>query len=111
MKGRLQSSFNFWVETLDAPDFVLDMIRRGYRLPFAEYPSQCFLKNNRSALQHPEFVADAISELLSNGCIVEHEFPPYCVNPLTVAVGKKLRLVIDLRHLNNYLVIYRFSQG
>ena len=59
MKGRLQSSFNFWVETLDAPDFVLDMIRRGYRLPFAEYPSQCFLKNNRSALQHPEFVADA----------------------------------------------------
>ena len=46
MKGRLQSSFNFWVETLDAPDFVLDMIRRGYRLPFAEYPSQCFLKNN-----------------------------------------------------------------
>ena len=104
MKGRLQSSFNFWVETLDAPDFVLDMIRRGYRLPFAEYPSQCFLKNNRSALQHSEFVADAISELLSNGCIVEHEFPPYCVNPLTVAVGKKLRLVIDLRHVNNYLV-------
>ena len=102
VKGRLQSSFNFWVETLDAPDFVLDMIRRGYRLPFAEYPSQCFLKNNRSALQHPEFVADAISELLSNGCIVEHEFPPYCVNPLTVAVGKKLRLVIDLRHVNNY---------
>ena len=104
MKGRLQSSFNFWVETLDAPDFVLDMIRRGYRLPFAEYPSQCFLKNNRSALQHPEFVADAISELLSNGCIVEHELRPYCVNPLTVAVGKKLRLVIDLRHVNNYLV-------
>ena len=28
MKGRLQSSFNFWVETLDAPDFVLDMIAR-----------------------------------------------------------------------------------
>ena len=95
MKGRLQSSFNFWVETLNAPDFVLDMIRHGYRLPFAEYPSLCFLKNNRSALQHPEFVADAISELLSKGCILEHEFPPYCVNPLTVAVGKKLRLVID----------------
>ena len=55
------------------------MIRCGYRLPFAQYPSQCFL-NNRSALQHPEFVAEAIIELLSNGCIVEHVLPPFCVN-------------------------------
>ena len=72
------------------------MIRRGYRLPFVQYPSECFLKNNRSALQHPEFVAEAITELLSNECIVEHVVPPFCVNPLTVAEGKKLRLVIDL---------------
>ena len=109
VKGRLKSSFNFWVETLDASDFVLDMIRRGYRLPFAEYPSQCFLKNNRSALQHPGFVAEAITELLSNGCIVEHHVPPFCVNPLTVAEGKKLRLVIDLRHVNSYLVKPKFK--
>ena len=109
VKGRLKSSLNLWVETLDAPDFVLDMIRRGYRLPFAEYPAQCFLKNNRSALQHPEFVAEAISERLSNGCIVEHEVSPFCVNPLTVAEGKKLRLVIDLRHVNNYLVKPKFK--
>lgn len=87
VKSRLKSSLNFWVETLDASDFVLDMIRRGYRLPFAEYPSQCFLKNNRSALQHPGFVAEAIIELLSNGCIVEHDVPPFCVNPLTVEEG------------------------
>ena len=85
------------------------MIRRGYRLPFAEYLTQCFFKNNRSALQHPEFVAEAISELLCNGCIVEHEVPPVCVNPLTVAEGKKLRLVIDLRHVNNYLVKPKFK--
>ena len=37
-KRRLKSSLNFWVETLAASDFVLDIIRRGYRLPFAEYP-------------------------------------------------------------------------
>ena len=109
VKGRLKSSLNFWVETLAASDFVLDMIRRGYRLPFAEYPSECFLKNNRSALQHPDFVAEAIIELLSNGCIVEHDVPPFCVNPLTVAEGKKLRLVIDLRHVNNCLVKPRFN--
>ena len=96
----MKSSLNFWVETLDALDFVFDMIRRGYSLPFAEYPSQCFLKNNRSALQHPVFVAEAIM-LLSNGCVVEYDVPPFCVNPLTVAEGKKLRLVFDLRHVNN----------
>ena len=104
VKGRLKSSLNFWVETLAASDFVLDMIRRGYRLQFAEYPSECFLKNNRSALQHPDFVTEAIIELLSNGCIVEHDVPPFCVNSLTVAEGKKLCLFIDLRHVNNCLV-------
>ena len=46
VKGRLRSSLNFWVEALDASDFVLDMVMRGYSLPFAQYPSQCFLKNN-----------------------------------------------------------------
>ena len=106
LKGRLKSSLNFWVETLNAPHFVLDMIRRGYRLPFAEYPAQ---EQYRSALQHLEFVAEAISELLSNGCIVEHEVSSFCVNPLTVAEGKKLRLVIDLRHVNNYLVKPKFK--
>ena len=55
------------------------MIRRGYRLPFAEYPSQCFLEDKRSVLQYPGFVAEAIIELLSNGCIVEHDVPPFCV--------------------------------
>ena len=90
VKGRLKSSLDFWVETLDASNFVLDMIRRSYRLPFAKYPSQSFLKNNRSALQHTDFVTEAIIELVSNGCIVEHDVPPFCVNPLTVAEGKKV---------------------
>ena len=108
MKGRLSASINFWVETLDAPDFVLGIIRQGYRLPFRDYPAPCHLRNNKSSLQHPEFVTQAISELLSSGCIVEHWTPPFCVNPLTVAVGKKLRLVIDLRHVNSYLVIPKF---
>ena len=91
VKGRLKPSMNFWVETLDAPDFVLDMIRRGYRLQFAEFPIQCFLKNNRSALQHPKFVAEAISGCIVLYCIVLYcivlycivLFCPFCVNPLT----------------------------
>ena len=62
-----------------------------------------------SALRHPDFVVHAISELLDNGCITEHSEPPFCVNPLTVAEGKKLRLVIDLRHVNCHLVRFKFK--
>ena len=63
-----------------------------------------FLANNRSAFQHPEFVSQAICELLENDCIIEHRTPPFCANPFSVAEGKKLGFVIDLRHVNNFLV-------
>ena len=39
---------------------------------------------------------------------IVHE-PPFCVNPLAVAEGKKLRLVIDLRHVNCTLVRFKFK--
>lgn len=104
VKDRIRGAIEFWSNTLNASNFVLNMIQEGYRLPFRDYPCQCFLRNNLSALRHKEFVAQAIIELLDNDCVVEHTQPPYCVNPLTVAEGKKLRLVIDLRHVNDYLV-------
>lgn len=109
VKGRLKSSVSFWASTLDAPQFSLDTISHGYRLPFASYPAPCFLSNNLTAVRHPDFVVHAISELLANGCVVEHSEPPYCVNPLTVAEGKKLRLVIDLRLVNCHLVRFKFK--
>ena len=80
-----------------------------YRLPFASFPAPCYLCNNSSALKHPDLVVHAILELLDNVCIVEHSEPPFCVNPLTVAEGKKLRLVIDLRHVNCHLVRFNFK--
>ena len=109
VKDRLSAAVDFWKSTLNAPEFVVDIITRGYRLPFARYPPPCFLANNRSAFKHPEFVSQAICELLENDYIVEHSTPPFCVNPLSVAEGKKLRLVIDLRHVNNFLVRFKFK--
>ena len=99
VKGCLKSSVGFWASTLDAPQFTLDTISHGYQIPFTSYPAPCFLTNTLSALRHPDFVVHAISELLDNGCVTEHSEPPFCVNPLTVAEGKKLRLVINLRQL------------
>ena len=34
---------------------------------------------------------------------------PNCINSLTAAEGKKLRLVLDLRHVNTYLVVSIFK--
>ena len=79
------------------PQFVLGLISEGSRLPFVRFPDKCHLRNNRSAVRHPQFDEEAISKLFLNDCIQEHCEPPYCVNHLSVAEGKKLRLVIDLR--------------
>ena len=68
-----------------------------------------FAKQFICAIKHRAFVSQAIEELLANKCIQEHDKPPFCVNPLTVAEGKKLRLVIDLRHVNQYLVKPKFK--
>ena len=46
---------------------------------------------------------------MRNNCIEEVPEPSYCVNPLTVAEGKKLRLVLDLRHVNKYLERQKFK--
>ena len=83
--------------------FVLSFIKEGYSLPFIKSPPPCFLKNNRSAFKNSQFVTSAILELLAQGLICEFANPPHCVNPLTVAEGKKLRLVLDLREVNKYL--------
>ena len=107
--GRLEKSAYFWETCLQAPDFVLSIIREGYRLPFGQYPSPCFLVNNKSSLDRPHFVQRAILELLANCCIQEHSASPFCVNPLSVVEGKKLHLVIDLRHINQCLVLPKFK--
>ena len=70
-----------------------------YKIPFQSLPETCFLANNKSARDHPNFVADAIKNLLND--IEEQSKPPHYVNSLSVAKGKKLRLVLDLRHVHH----------
>ena len=41
--------------------------------------------------------------------INEHDNAPHVVNPLTVADGEKLRLVLDLRYINSFLESSRFK--
>ena len=91
------------------PRFVLDVISEGYKLPLIRVPDPCFKTNNRSAELHPSFVKEAFIKLLAADCSEECLEPPYRVNLLSVAEGKKLRPVIDLRHVNSFLFRHSFK--
>lgn len=49
---------------------------------------------------------EAINDLLNSNCVVEVSERPYVVNPLTVSMSdsRKKRLVLDLRHVNEYVL-------
>ena len=79
------------------------MISEGYKLPFFRVLDPCFFTNSRLAELLPSFFEEAIIKLL--GAIASRS----CVNPLSVARGRKLRLVIDLLHVNTYLFRHSFK--
>jgi len=56
------------------------------------------------------FLREAIYQLLMANVVREVVAPSYCCNPLTVATGKKLRLVLDLSRLvNPYVMCVHFK--
>ena len=72
VSGKLIQSIAFW-HSIGAPDFILSVIRDGYRIPFISTPPPHHSKNNSSALEEPGFVAEAISELLCVNSVKEEK--------------------------------------
>ena len=110
VKGRLKASIEYW-RFIGAPKFILDTISDGYKIPFITTPPPVHLKNNGSALEHSDFINDAILELLQDNRIEELTTSPEIINPLTVSVqssGKK-RLILDLRHINLHVFKQKFK--
>ena len=108
--GRLKTCSNFWRNNLQVSNFIQKIIDEGYLIPFTSVPPPFFAKNNKSSLDNASFVQDAITSLLSKGCISEVFEIPKCCNPLTVAErNSKLRLVLDLRHVNQFVDNQKFK--
>ena len=104
VKGSLKRNVAFW-EHIGASRFIRDTIVFGYKIPFIYTPPVASFGNNRSAIQHSEFVEQAISDLLVAGSVVECGCAPTVVNPLSVSIqanGKK-RLILDLRFPNQFV--------
>ena len=110
VKGNLRKNLEFW-QRIGTPNFILNVIERGYMLPFLSLPEPAVFKNNRSSLTHADFVEEAIRELVESGRVVEANVPPLVVSPLSVSVqanGKK-RLILDLRYVNKFLTKMRIK--
>lgn len=60
MKRRLKKSVCFWL-SIGISDFIIEVIKDGYKIPLRSEPEQIFLKKNVFALQHEHFVDQAIS--------------------------------------------------
>ena len=104
VKGNLRKNLHFW-RGIGASPFIFSVVEEGYKLPFFAFPEPAAFKNNRSALEHAEFVKSALEVLCQSGRVIRCVESPCVVNPLSVSVqanGKK-RLILDLRYVNRHL--------
>ena len=111
VQGRIKTNIVFWREVLKAPGYVLDWIESGYKLPLQYLPEAFYRENHSSVLAHHQFVTDTVAELLGNRCISKTPQRPHVCSPLSVAANAegKLRLVLNLRYLNQFLHKVKFK--
>ena len=68
-------------------------------------PNPFIAPHQKSAFESVEFVNNAVTELLGNGCLEQCTDVPLVCSPLLVVTSRsgKKRLVINLKYVNNFL--------
>ena len=64
VQGRLRQSLDFWENVLQPAPWITSCIREGYKLPLRAIPDQYHRPNQHSALEHGDFVLEALQELI-----------------------------------------------
>ena len=108
VQGRLRQNLAFWKDVLQASPPVIDCIENGYRLPLKFLPPPHSQGNHKSAELHHKFVDEAIQKLVQ---IIKVDQKPHLCSPLSVVSNSsnKLRLVLNLRYLNQFLYMQQFK--
>ena len=89
----LRVNNDFWV-SIGASQFVLSVIREGYKILCYDTPTAVYVHISKSTMQHYDFVAGAITELLAVGSVVQCLSPPGCtelLNPCRCRFNQKGR--------------------
>ena len=84
VKGRLKENISFWRDVLKAPTPVLNWIEDGYKLPLITEPPAHMQANQPAAIEHREFVNEAVADLLRNGCVKKVVAAPHVCSLLSV---------------------------
>jgi len=86
------------------PNHVINWITSGISIPFVQNPPNCTLQNHKLSGKQKVFVNEEVSRLLSTKAIVKANELPKCIVPIGCVPkkGNKLRLIVDLRHVNTY---------
>ena len=79
-------------------------------MPLLQIPTPFSTRNSSSAFEHSAFVGSAISDLIRQGCVTEVFEKHIIIKPLSVSIQKfgKERLILDLRHVNQFLFKQKF---
>ena len=105
VQGNLSKCYEFWKNTLSAPESVLNIISNGYVLPFKDQPPRKVFRNHSNCVKYEQFIDESIRDLVAERCAKPVKELPHVCNPLSVVCSRKgkLRLVLDLRYVNRYL--------
>ena len=109
--GRLKKHVEFW-KSIKTPEWILEIILHGFKVPFLKEPPVLFFPNNKSAVdpKNRKWVLNTLAEFESYGFIKRVDKPPYCILPLSVAEHpEKLSLIHDESPLNIYVDKTKFK--
>ena len=111
--GAVNAAAAFWLK-LPLSTWLAQWIREGVPLHWEDLKVKapaCFIANHKGALEHTEFVSESVHDLLLAGAIQQVAVRPKCAHPLNVVPKKngKLRLILDLRHVNQFLHRFKFK--
>ena len=89
---------------------ICDWVSQGAHIPFTRPPPPFFLRNHPMDPNQEEFINQEIKKLLQAGTIIETNRVTN-VSPLGAVPKKngKLRMILDLREVNNYISTPRFA--
>ena len=110
IEGRLRERLDFW-RAMGASRCIINILESGFRLPLESMPGKRIFNNHGSCSEHKEFVTRAVADLVKQGCAVEMAQEDIVVcSPLGVHDnGRKLRLILDMRYVNNHLARLKFK--
>jgi hypothetical protein len=111
--GSLRRHSSWWRANARS-SVVRGWVESGFPLLWKGVPAPpCDLRNSRlcsAEVSHTAFVTDSVQALVRAGAVKHVLEKPRCVSPLAVVPkkGGKLRLILNLQHVNKYLSVPKF---